>query len=172
MSRLEQYVRVWAVMTAARHLTPPGRELLFPNAVGCVCLAAFWLPLEPAALVAAFALRIIAIVASLPYVHDAQHWCMQTDIVILVTLLYHIAMRKRESSTRWGSLTEKEADSVYESAKPTIRLQMIFLYTSAGMLSFGLLIMHATSSGPFDLSFFLLLMMIIDCLAHASNRFL
>ena len=97
---------------------------------------------------------------------------MQTDIVILVTLLYHIAMRKRGSSTRWGSLTEKEADSVYESAKPTIRLQMIFLYTSAGMFSFGLLIMHSTSSGPFDLSFFLLLMMIIDCLAHASIRFL
>ena len=135
MPRMDEYVRVWAVMTATRHLTPPGRELLGTTAVSATCFAAFALPSEPVVLVAALVVRIAAILASLPYVHDAQHWCAQTDAVVLAALLFHLARRRRltgKAAARWGRLTDAEADSVFAAARPTIQLQMILLYASAG----------------------------------------
>ena len=69
---LPMYVRVWAAAVCCRVLSPPGRELRYNHVVAAAAALAFCLPLQPAALLVGFGVRILALLASFPYVHDGQ----------------------------------------------------------------------------------------------------
>ena len=69
---LSMYVRVWAAAVCCRVLSPPGRELRYNHVVAAAAALAFCLPLQPAALLVGFGIRILALLASFPYVHDSQ----------------------------------------------------------------------------------------------------
>ena len=70
---LAAYVRMWAVGTCVRTLSRSGRELVLNEMAAGGAAIAFCFPLNPLALLVGFGLRVLALLISLPYVHDSQN---------------------------------------------------------------------------------------------------
>jgi hypothetical protein len=94
----------------------------------CACLA-FILPQHPAVLLMSLGCRMIAVLASMPYVHDSQYWCLQTDLALTVSVV--IVVRHRSRSL--ASLNHKEAEAVAAGLAPIVRGQLILFYSAAAL---------------------------------------
>ena len=146
MSLLAAYVCMMSVATVSRAVTPPGRELKYNSAVAVLFTLAAFFPLQPVVLGVALCVRIVAILCSMPYVHDAQYWCMLTDATLLVSLLSTLMRRvsdntntnnnkkkKKNLREQLAALDASEATTVIRSAAATIRIELILLYTAAAL---------------------------------------
>ena len=71
------YVRLWAFCTFTRVFFRSGKELVYNSYVAAAVVPSFLLPTQPLALLCGFGVRIFAMLSSLPYLHDSQHWCLQ-----------------------------------------------------------------------------------------------
>ena len=71
------YVRLWAFCTFTRVFFRSGKELVYNSYVAAAVVPSFLLPTQPLALLCGFGVRIYAMISSLPYLHDSQHWCLQ-----------------------------------------------------------------------------------------------
>ena len=147
MSLLAAYVCMMSVATVSRAVTPPGRELKYNSAVAVLFTLAAFFPLQPVVLGVALCVRIVAILCSMPYVHDAQYWCMLTDATLLVSLLSTLMRRVSDNTDtnkkkkkkmknlreQLAALDASEATTVIRSAAATIRIELILLYTAAAL---------------------------------------
>ena len=84
---LRVYVWLWSLGNLSRVLSLPGAELVGNAVVAATSAVALAFPLRPAAVLAAFGVRIGAMLMSLPFLHDSQHWCLQTDAVVAAAAL-------------------------------------------------------------------------------------
>ena len=121
------YVRVWALSTALRAFSRAGRELKFNEAVIASCILAFACPRRPVAVLLALATRIGALIASLPYIHDSQHWALQTDVALLVSLVPALLKRRSLSAI----LRPEESAPIAARAGATIYVQFVVFYAAA-----------------------------------------
>ena len=137
------YVRVWAAATFARVVFRAGKELVYNRIVAVAVVPAFFFPTHPVALVVGFGVRIFAMISSLPYLHDSQWWCLQSDAAVLGALVGTLwvsrCIRTMQSSTKRAtsplldSLCESEASNIVSEVAPTIRILYIFCYFAAGI---------------------------------------
>ena len=71
------------------------------------------------------------------YVHDSQHWCLQTDsamlVAILATLTGQRLMKKKGALRLLGALEDAEADWLTSLASRTVRFQFLLMYLAAGL---------------------------------------
>ena len=88
-------------------------------------------PLQPIVLLVAFAVRIFQMVSSMPYLHDSQHWCLQTDLTLITALILCVMSRPRHRVA--DALAPNEAARITSSAGATIRVQLFFVYTAAAL---------------------------------------
>ena len=139
---LPVFVRMWAVSTFMRVTTRPGVELLYNPVVAGVACIAFGLPMQPLAVLLAFSVRIFALVSSCPYIHDSQHWCLQTDIAVVVVLI--AALMKRRGNV--SAFSHAESLEIAQKASATIRMQFICFYASAALLKFNTAFLDARFS--------------------------
>ena len=132
---LAAYIRLWSVSVVCRVLTRAGAELVWNEAVAAGAVAALCFPLQPAALILGFGLRITALLASLPYIHDSQHWCLHTDLAVCVAVLG--VLRQRAAAGKpaglLAGLGRGEAAAVAAGAAATVRAQYIVLYAAAAL---------------------------------------
>ena len=158
---LRQYIYLWAIGNLSRVLSLPGVELVGNGAVALTSALALASPLNAAVLLLAFGTRVACMIASMPFLHDSQHWCMMTDIVVGAELLRTLRVRLeqlRSSKGRrkggiggalLGPLSLTEADAVTAACAGTIRYQMIVLYAAAAWWKFNEGFMNPrTSSAP------------------------
>lgn len=141
ISVLAAYVRLWAVATATRVLSRSGAELRYNEAVALCAVLTFCFPLRPTVLLSSFGCRIAALLASLPYIHDSQHWCLQTDLAVAFAA---IAMLRHRLSAAGGvakALLERfgheEAEVIALDAASTVRTQFRILYLAAALYKFN-----------------------------------
>ena len=145
---LAAFVRLWSFATISRNLTPPGVELRYNFPVAFFAFVSFLFPLQPIALILGFGVRVVACLASVPYVHDAQHWCNQTDVAFLFALIGLVWQKEKTSKTRnflrmmTSRITYDQAESLIKNAAATIRIQLIMLYFGAALWKFNEGFMH------------------------------
>lgn len=105
-------------------------------------------------------MRIVSLLLSLPYVHDSQHWCLQTDLALLAEIFILIYTNRHSSnntdyentSSTESSLDfndnsplktrkeEREVDNgkdeasiILSHASAMIYVQFIFFYAAAAL---------------------------------------
>lgn len=121
--------------------TSTGKELVFNNAVAVVTIPAFVFPSNPLALLLGFGMRIFAMIASLPYLHDSQHWCLQSDLAIFGALVYTLMTRLHKEKTLPAALFRtiegQESVALTANASATVRVQFIWAYFAAGFWKFN-----------------------------------
>ena len=130
--RCPQFVRV---------TTSTGKELVFNNAVAVATVPAFVFPTNPIALLLGFGTRIFAMISSLPYLHDSQHWCLQSDLAIFGALVYTLMTRIRKEKTLPATLFRnvkgQESVALTTNASATVRVQFLWAYFAAGFWKFN-----------------------------------
>ena len=133
---LPVYIRMWAVSTFLRVVTRFALELVYNPAVAVAACVAFCLPQTPLAVLVGLGVRIFALIASLPHIHNSQHWCLQTDIAMFVAVLAVLVKRRGVMTRRLGAsaFTRTEALEIAKTASATIRIQLICFYGSAALL--------------------------------------
>jgi hypothetical protein len=131
---LTAYVRLWAVSVTCRVLSRAGAELRFNEAVAACALLAFISPKQPAALLLGLGCRIFAVLASMPYVHDSQYWCLQTDLALVLVILGTLRTRSRNGVVGPAAgFDSKEAASVAAGTASIVRGQFLLFYTAAAL---------------------------------------
>ena len=95
----------------------------------CACLA-LALPQHPAVLLLSLGCRISAVLESMPYVHDSQYWCLQTDLALTVSIITVV----RHRSYSFSGFNHKEAGAVAVRTASIVRGQLILFYSAAALL--------------------------------------
>ena len=118
------YVQLWSIATCARALSKAGRELKYNNIVAVTSLFTFFFPQYPLVMLIGFGSRIYALIASLPYIHNSQHWCLQTDLAMFVAILSIITSRllKQTTNTDANNKSKKKSQSISWITKPLFTL--------------------------------------------------
>lgn len=134
-SLLQVYARLWAVATACRVLSRAGTELVLNEYVAVACGITFLFPMSPVALMIGVCMRVYALFASLPYIHDSQYWCLQTDLAFLIAILSTLVQRYLKKGLRvFASFDDPDADVLISRASATIWFQFLMMYTAAALL--------------------------------------
>ena len=83
-------------------------------------------------------MRIGALVSSQPYIHNSQHWCLQTDAAVLAAVVLQLAERWRDGARGFSSrrgfsrpFEASEAASIVDRARATMRGQLFYFYACA-----------------------------------------
>ena len=144
---LPAYMRMWAVATFVRVTTSAGAELRYNNAVALAVLPTLCVPLVPVALLIGLCVRIAACFGSLPYLHDSQHWCLQTDLALLIAVLTVLARRRKAAGgsvlrDQFVRFTRKEAADIMAHTTAIVRIQLLLFYTAAALYKFNEGFMH------------------------------
>lgn len=149
LAPLAAYVRLWAVSVMLRVLSRSGFELLYNEAVAFFAAIAFLFPLHPLTLLLSFGWRIAALVASLPYIHDSQHWCLHTDLAVAFAIISMLRQRMASGPAAVPLLarfSREEADVVAKDAASTVQFQYLLLYMAAALYKANTGFMHARYS--------------------------
>ena len=147
---LPAYVRMWAVATAVRVTTSAGAELRYKTGVAVAVLPTLCIPQLPLAVVSALCVRILSLMATTPYLHDSQVWCLHTDFALLIAVLTVLRRRRRggkqHDSVMDHSLvrgfTREEAVDIMAHTSSIVRIQLLLFYTSAALYKFISGFMH------------------------------
>lgn len=136
---IASYVRIWSFCTFTRVFFRSGKELVYNNAVAVAVIPPLIYPKEPIALLLGFGTRIFAMISSLPYLHDSQHWCLQSDLAVFGAILGTLCTsrllnkkKKTKKNDMLESLNDPEAAEIVRVAAPTIRFGYIAFYFAAG----------------------------------------
>ena len=135
--------RARAVATIARVLSRAGRELRWNKAVGISCLLVIVFPESTLALMLGFGIRILALVMSMPYIHDSQHWSLQSDITTFGSILISGNVLRRKGYAEESSV---ESNVVLLQAIPVVRFQFILMYTAAALFKLNTAFLDARYS--------------------------
>lgn len=174
---LPAYIRMWAVATFVRVTTSAGAELRYKTPVAVAVLPALCVPKMPVPVLIAVCVRIHALLATTPYLHDSQWWSLYTDLAVLIAVLTALGRRRRGGTPSTGesgvsidvlvhSFTRKEAQDIVAHMSAVVRIQLLLFYTSAALYKFNAGFMHPRfSCAP------LFLVQLIDAYVPHSMQF-
>ena len=147
-----------------RVISPSGKALRYNRLVMISSCIAFFFPLKKDhkdnnriknkfVVLSCFCVRILSLVSSLPYVHDSQHWCLQTDLAVVAEIIFcfmrpskktqiEIRGKSNHAKTLTGEQKEErkrtkdssendQASMILSNASAMIYTQFIFFYTAA-----------------------------------------